>query len=64
MSQQDNYISGADQTRHRYFMLPLLVSGTLSGIIIAASMIPTFAAMVASIQNTVNTAGTGFIAMQ
>lgn len=49
---------------NKTLILPVVVSGLFASAIIALSMTPTLSALVASIQNTVNTAGTGSLSMK
>lgn len=48
----------------RKLTLPIVIAGGLSSLVLAVGMTPTFSAFTASIQNTVNTAGTGTLALQ
>lgn len=50
--------------RRRGFAIPVIIAGALSSVLLAFSMTPTFSALAASIQNTVNTAGSGTLIMQ
>lgn len=52
------------RTRRRGAVLPVVVAGAISSLLLGFSMTPTFSALAASIQNTVNTAGTGTLIMQ
>lgn len=56
----------APQTPHRRarVAIPAVIAGGVSALLLAFSMTPTFAALSAAIQNTVNTAGTGTLIMQ
>lgn len=48
----------------RRVALPVVIAGGLSSLLLAFSLTPTFSALTASIQNTINTAGVGSIGMQ
>lgn len=50
--------------RHRTVAISALIAGGLSSVMLAFSMTPTFSALAASIQNTVDTAGAGTLVMQ
>lgn len=50
--------------KRRRFAAPVLVSGVAASALLGLSFTPTFSAFVASIQNSVNTAGTGYLTMQ
>lgn len=54
----------ANRTRRRGAVLPVVLAGAVSSVLLGFSMTPTFSALAASIQNTVNTAGTGTLVMQ
>ena len=56
----------APQTPHRRarVAIPAVIAGGVSALLLAFSMTPTFAALSAAIQNTVDTAGTGTLIMQ
>jgi hypothetical protein len=51
-------------SKKRKLSLPLIVAGGVSSLVLALGMSPTFSAFSASIQNTVNTAGSGALIMQ
>ena len=53
-----------NKKQRKSLIAPLIISGVFASAIIALSMTPTFSALVASIQNTANAAGTGSLAMQ
>jgi len=48
----------------RGFAVSVIAAGAISSALLAFSMTPTFSALAASIQNTVNTAGSGTLTMQ
>ncbi len=50
--------------RKRKASLPILIAGGVSSLVLALGMSPTFSAFTASIQNSVNTAGTGTLVME
>jgi len=52
------------QNRKRKASLPILIAGGVSSLVLALGMSPTFSAFTASIQNSVNTAGTGTLVME
>ncbi|MDQ7994072.1 MAG: hypothetical protein REI45_15485 [Propionicimonas sp.] len=56
--------SGGDARRSRRVAIPALIAGGASALVLAFSMTPTFAALTAAIQNTVNTAGSGTLVME
>jgi hypothetical protein len=51
-------------SKKRKLSLPLVLAGGVSSLVLALGMSPTFSAFSASIQNTVNTAGSGALIMQ
>ena len=51
-------------SKKRKLSLPLILAGGVSSLVLALGMSPTFSAFTASIQNTVNTAGSGALTMQ
>jgi hypothetical protein len=51
-------------SKKRKLSLPLVLAGGVSSLVLALGMSPTFSAFTASIQNTVNTAGSGALTMQ
>ena len=51
-------------SKKRKLSLPLVLAGGVSSLVLALGMSPTFSAFTASIQNTVNTAGTGSLVME
>jgi len=51
-------------SKKRRAFLPLLVAGGVSSLVLALGMSPTLSAFTASIQNSVNTAGTGALVME
>ncbi len=48
----------------RHLAVPVLVAGVAGSALLGLSFTPTFSAFVASIQNSVNSAGTGYLTMQ
>jgi hypothetical protein len=48
----------------RSLALPVVIAGGVSSLLLAFSLTPTFSALTASIQNSVNTAGVGTLIMQ
>lgn len=50
--------------KSRRFTLPTIIAGAIGSVLVAFSMTPSFAALTASINDTLNTAGTGYISMQ
>lgn len=52
------------ERKRRGIALPVVIAGAASSLLLAFSMTPTFSALTASIQNTINTAGTGSLGMQ
>ena len=50
-------------SKKRKLSLPLVLAGGISSLVLALGMSPTFSAFTASIQNTVNTASSGTLAM-
>jgi hypothetical protein len=50
-------------SKKRKLSLPLVLAGGISSLVLALGMSPTFSAFTASIQNTVNTANSGTLAM-
>ena len=65
MSENSNTPS-TQKPRHgrRRLAAPVLVAGVAASALLGLSFTPTFSAFVASIQNSVNTAGTGYLTMQ
>jgi hypothetical protein len=51
-------------SKKRKLSLPLVLAGGISSLVLALGMSPTFSAFSASIQNTVDTAGSGALIMQ
>jgi hypothetical protein len=51
-------------SKKRKLSLPLVLAGGVSSLVLALGMSPTFSAFSASIQNTVNTTGTGALVME
>ena len=51
-------------SKKRKLSLPLIIAGGVSSLVLALGMSPTFSAFTASIQNTLNTAGSGALTMQ
>ena len=51
------------ENKKRKLSLPLVVAGGVSSLVLALGMSPTFSAFTASIQNSLNTAGTGALVM-
>jgi len=51
-------------SKKRKLSLPLVLAGGVSSLVLALGMSPTFSAFSASIQNSVNTAGTGALIME
>jgi hypothetical protein len=51
-------------SKKRKLSLPLVLAGGVSSLVLALGMSPTFSAFSASIQNTVDTAGSGTLVMQ
>lgn len=50
--------------KRRRFALPLIIAGAVASLVLALGVSPTVAAFTASIQNSTNTAGTGYLSMQ
>ena len=51
-------------SKKRKLSLPLVLAGSVSSLVLALGMSPTFSAFTASITNSLNTAGTGTLIMQ
>ena len=51
-------------SKKRRLSFPLIVAGGVSSLVLALGMSPTFSAFTASIQNSLNTAGTGALVME
>jgi len=56
--------NSVQKRRRGALALPVIIAGGISSLLLAFSMTPTFAALAASIQNSVNTAGTGTLVME
>lgn len=56
--------TGGDVRPKRRVAIPALIAGGASALVLAFSMTPTFAALTASIQNSLNTAGSGTLIME